>query len=102
MEYNDCEVKWQGTSSIAYPVKNYKVKFPEKFALDNKNNHITADKTNDGTIISHFGKREKTYTLKADYMDSSHCHNTCNANFFNDTGLLTEYSLTPAQVVDIY
>ena len=35
-------------------------------------------------------------------MDSSHCHNTCNANFFNDTGLLTEYSLTPAQVLDIY
>jgi hypothetical protein len=35
-------------------------------------------------------------------MDSSHCHNTCNANFVNDTGLLTEYSLTPAQVKDIY
>lgn len=91
--YENCVVKWQGTSSIAYPVKNYKIKFPTAFTLDDKGRHVTS-----GGI----GKLEQTYTLKADYMDSSHCHNTCNANFVNDTGLLTEYSLTPAQVKDIY
>jgi hypothetical protein len=33
-------------------------------------------------------------------MDSSHCHNTGNANFFNDTGILTNYTLTPPQCLD--
>jgi hypothetical protein len=30
-------------------------------------------------------------------MDSSHCHNTGTANFIHSTGLLSNYSLTPAQ-----
>jgi hypothetical protein len=81
------DVFWQGTSSIAYPVKNYKIKFPEAFALDKDGRHVKS-----GGI----GKLETTYTLKADYMDSSHCHNTGNANFVNDTGLFSNYSLTPA------
>lgn len=72
---------WQGTSSIAYPVKNFKIKLPEKYKLK-------GDK---------YSLKEKTFCLKADYMDSSHCHNTGTANFIHQTGLLSNYSLTPAQ-----
>ena len=53
------QTAWQGTSSIAYPVKNFKIKLPEKYKLK-------GDK---------YSLKEKTFCLKADYMDSSHCHN---------------------------
>lgn len=51
----------QGTSSQYYPRKNYKGKFPETFSFY------------EGAIPEH------TYTFKADYMESSHSHNTGNA-----------------------
>ena len=44
-----------------------------------------------------YSLKEKTFCLKADYMDSSHCHNTGTANFIHSTGLLSNYALTPAQ-----
>ena len=111
IRFSNCEVKWQGTSSIAYPIKNYKIKFGDliineeeqyekvKLQLDENKNLIYNNENVDKHSL--FGKPERTYTLKADYMNSSHCHNTCNARFVNDTGLLTKYSLTPAQVLDI-
>jgi hypothetical protein len=55
----------QGTSSVAYPRKNWKGKFPESFAFYEN------------------GIPEDTYTFKADYMESSHSHNTGNAVFIN-------------------
>lgn len=75
------KTSWQGTSSIAYPVKNFKCKLPSKYYLRGKDKSLG----------------EKTFCLKADYMDSSHCHNTGNANLIHESGLLTNYSLTPAQ-----
>ena len=63
--YSNCTIDIQGTSSQYFPKKNYKIKFPEKFAFY------------DGAI------KEKTYTFKADYMESSHSHNTGNAIFIN-------------------
>ena len=109
IRYEACKVSWQGTSSIGYPIKNYKIKFGEyddegkrkdvKLQLDANNNLVRQGNAADKKSL--FGKPEKTYTLKADYMNSSHCHNTCNAKFVNDTGLLSKYSLTPAQVLDI-
>jgi hypothetical protein len=72
---------WQGTSSMAYPVKNFKIKLPSKYCIRGEKKSFP----------------EKTFCLKADYMDSSHCHNTGNANFIHETGLLTNYSLTPPQ-----
>lgn len=65
-EYSNCTIDIQGTSSQYYPKKNYKIKFPEKFAFY------------EGATP------EKTYTFKADYMESSHSHNTGNAVFIND------------------
>lgn len=80
-EWNGVKTSWQGTSSIAYPVKNFKLKLPSKYKLKGDN----------------YSLGEKTFCLKADYMDSSHCHNTGTANFVHESGLLSNYTLTPAQ-----
>ena len=63
----------QGTSSQYYPRKNYKFKLPNAYQL-----------TNDS--IS-----ENVFCLKADYMESSHSHNTGLAKIVN-----TLYPSTPA------
>lgn len=65
-EYEGCTIDVQGTSSQYFPKKNYKIKFPQKFSFYK------------GAIP------EKTYTFKADYMESSHSHNTGNGVFIND------------------
>lgn len=66
----------QGTSSQYYPKKNYKIsKMPQEYSLK------------DGMPA------EKVFTLKADYMESSHAHNTGLAKFIND--IYT--TLTPPQ-----
>lgn len=64
-EYENVTIDIQGTSSQFYPRKNYKIKFNEKFSFY------------EGAIP------EKTYTFKADYMESSHSHNTGNAKLMN-------------------
>ncbi len=67
-------VDWQGTSSIQYPVKNFKI------TLDKKQKYSIEE----GWIP------ERKFTLKADYMDSSHSHNTGFARLFDtmyDEGL---------------
>lgn len=78
VEYNDlidssrnfdmsgCEIDVQGTSSQYYPRKNYKIKLPTNYQLRS-------------TSIA-----EKTYTVKADYMESSHSHNTGLAKLLNN------------------
>jgi hypothetical protein len=69
----------QGTSSQYYPKKNYKIsKLPTAYSL---RNGVPA---------------EKVFTLKADYMESSHAHNTGLARFVND--LYT--TKTPPQLND--
>lgn len=77
-----CRCQWQGTSSLAYAVKNYKIKLYNDINQDSK---FKFDLGN--------GIAEDTFTLKADYMDSAHCRNTGTANFVSDLG--TE--LCPAQ-----
>lgn len=64
---NNVTIDVQGTSSQYYPKKNYKIsKLPTAYSL----------RTN--------GAAEKTFTLKADYMESSHAHNTGLARFVNN------------------
>ena len=62
---DNCILDIQGTSSQYYPKKNYKIKFPEAFSFY------------EGAIP------ENEYTFKADYMESSHSHNTGNAILVN-------------------
>lgn len=67
----------QGTSSQYYPKKNYKIsKLPTAYSLRTG------------------GVGEKVFTMKADYMESSHAHNTGLARFINDI----YETLTPPQI----
>lgn len=60
-----CTLKWQGSSSIAYPKKNYTVKFD------------TAFEAKEG-----WGEQKK-YCLKANYIDFSHSRNLCSAKLWS-------------------
>ena len=60
----ECTLKWQGSSSIAYPKKNYTVKFDEKFEA-----------------AEGWGE-EKKYCLKANYIDFSHSRNVVSAKLW--------------------
>lgn len=64
-EYDNCTIDVQGTSSQYYPRKNWKIKLPEKIQVWN------------GAIA------EKEYTMKADFMESSHTNNIGSANIIN-------------------
>ena len=75
--YENCALDIQGTSSVYYPRKNYQITFPERFSFYQ------------GAIP------EYEYTMKADYMESSHAHNTGNAIFVNN--LYEEYFPTQAE-----
>ena len=59
-----CTVKWQGSSSIAYPKKNYTIEF---------DNPISGKKT--------WGLHTK-YCLKANYIDFSHARNIVSAKLW--------------------
>ena len=72
----------QGTSSQKYPRKNFKGKF--KKAISNNKFNCTNPAIQDPKLSKfymneHMG--EKTFTWKADYMDSSSCHNTGFASY---------------------
>lgn len=71
MAYSEDEVriKPQGTSSLSYPVKNFKFKFA---GVDGKGVQIHKD-----------WKKDKTYTIKADFMDSTHSNNLGCAKYIS-------------------
>ena len=61
-----CTVKWQGSSSIGFPKKNYTVKFDEAF------------EAKEG-----WGSHEK-YCFKANYVDPSHLRNIVSAKLWGE------------------
>lgn len=79
---NDNEVIWQhaiiqtqGTSTLAFPVKNYKIKLYE----DDFTTKVYTD------AFSDKGWRDDyVYTLKCDYMEAAHLNNTPSCEFYND------------------
>lgn len=102
-----CQTSWQGTSSLAYPIKNYKFKMYD-YQRDENGTIIPEHKNDPKTYIKQkrdmFGKRdgngyaEGTFCLKADYMDSSHCRNTGTARLVND--FLFDGNPNPAKRLD--
>lgn len=68
----------QGTSSLAYPRKNFKFKYNDKFY-----------------IKGHKDGKEKTFTMKADYMDSSGANNIGNAQVLDDAIVREKWINTP-------
>ena len=100
------QTSWQGTSSLAYPTKNYKFKLYD-WARDEAGDIIEDTKWDKKTYTkkkinmypsSGNGFKENTFCLKADYMDSSHCRNTGTARLVND--ILFAGHLNPAQQLD--
>lgn len=69
----NCEVYWQGTSSLKYPVKNYTIKL-----RDGGNDWLDYSPKDDWLP-------EARYTLKANFMESSHCNNVGTANFVHNS-----------------
>lgn len=59
-----CNMKWQGSSSIQYPKKNFTIKFDETFEASNG-----------------WGEQKK-YCLKANYIDFSHTRNLVSAKLW--------------------
>jgi hypothetical protein len=86
MEYNDGEgnisifenvdVYLQGTSSLQYPVKNYKIKCYNDAERTSKNKIVPPGKEKEWV-------GDYTYTLKCDYMEQSHMNNTPTAVFYD-------------------
>lgn len=70
----NCKVQWQGTSTLAYAVKNYKIRLFDE----------TDIKTKEYRKIKDEWFPETVFTLKADYMDSTHIHNTGLCRYFSD------------------
>ena len=66
---DEVRIKPQGTSSLSYPVKNFKFKIngPE----------------GKGVQIHKDWHQDKTYTLKADFMDSTHSNNLGSAKYIS-------------------
>lgn len=83
----NCQVSWQGTSSLEYPVKNYTIKLK-----DGGNDWLYAPK--DDWIP------ESRYTIKANFMDSSQANNVCTARFVNDY-FVANNLLYPSQIKNI-
>ena len=85
-DLNNCELHWQGTSSLQYPVKNYRIRLYDEFG--------------EKYMYSPFpnGIKENVFCLKADMMDSAHYRNTGNATYIDDN--LYSDTLNPAQQLD--
>lgn len=73
-----CTLKWQGSSSIQYPKKNYTVVFDNAFEAVSDTAANKGDKAQIG-----WGVHDK-YCLKADYIDFTHCRNNVSATLWGE------------------
>lgn len=74
------KIKLQGTSSLGYPRKNWKIDIGYGVLYDSD-----GKKVEDGRYqLYDYNAGEKKFTLKADYMDSSMSRNSSVARFWND------------------
>lgn len=79
------EIKCQGTSSMAYPKKNYTIK---PYEDETKTKKLKID-------FKGWGKQSK-FCLKANYIDHSHARNICAARLWNQiVASRANYSLLP-------
>lgn len=79
------DIKCQGTSSMAYPKKNYTIKMFTDSTMTNKLKKDFKD----------WGKQSK-FCLKANYIDHSHARNICSAKLWSQiVGSRENYALLP-------
>ena len=72
LSHKKSQLQYQGTSSMAYPIKNYRLNLRDAEGNKWKYNPFPD------------GKGEARFTLKADFMSSGHWQNTGMAKFVND------------------
>ena len=70
--FNNCDIKWQGTSSKEYPVKNYTIWLKQE------------GREYYGWTPDDNWKPEARWTLKANFMDSSQSNNVGASKFIHD------------------
>ena len=79
LDHKKSQLQYQGTSSMAYPIKNYRLNL--------------RDEKGDKWYYALPGSQpECRFTLKADFITSNHAHNTGMAKFINDN--LYNYNLS--------
>ena len=71
LDHKKSQLQYQGTSSMAYPIKNYRLNL-----RDENGDKLYYDFP--------FGKSECRFTLKADFMSSGHWQNTGLTKWIND------------------
>jgi len=88
--HDDVDVYLQGTSSLAYPVKNYQIKI-NQLILDPNTQNYSRSKLADLPPLQDASTGWYTpssvYTLKCDFMEHSHRNNTPTACYYQDTVL---------------
>ena len=86
-------LQYQGTSSMAYPIKNYRLNLRDKNGEKWKYNPYSS------------GQPEARFTLKADFMSSGHWQNTGLAKWINDNlynyNVNDEKSMNPSKWYDV-
>lgn len=82
IEWPRCIIQTQGTSTLAFPVKNYKIRlYSDEDNANGSNPYKTKYKTN--AFASKGWEPEYVYTLKCDYMEAAHLNNTPSCEFYN-------------------
>lgn len=82
IEWPRCTVQTQGTSTLAFPVKNYKIRlYDDADAPNGSNQYKHKYRTN--AFASKGWEPEYVYTLKCDYMEAAHLNNTPSCEFYN-------------------
>lgn len=83
------KMKWQGTSSIAYPKKNFTIKMFTDESCETKDKHIFKD----------WNHKTNKYVLKANYIDHSHARNIVSARLWSDVvASRTDYDSLPTEL----
>ena len=68
------KMKWQGSSTLAFPKKNFTIKMFKDEACENKLKKA----------FKHWGHEKNKYVLKADYIDHTHARNIITANLWTE------------------
>lgn len=83
------KMKWQGTSSISYPKKNFTIKMFTDSECTTKDKHT----------FKNWNYKTNKYVLKANYIDHSHARNIVSARLWGDiVSSRTDYDSLPTEL----
>lgn len=83
------KMKWQGTSSISYPKKNFTIKMFTDETCETKDKHT----------FKNWNYKTNKYVLKANYIDHSHARNIVSARLWGDiVASRTDYDSLPSEL----